>query len=128
MLDYGFKISKDGVDVKTALDKELVISSKFNQLKIESQGIFQVSVPAGVGYASLDITHNLGYNPAFLVYLEETAGSGKKYKTMYKETQKIQASTDNDKITVEVIYPLFTPNPATAIHTGYYFIFSDNLT
>ena len=38
MGDYGIKISKAGVDVKTAADDELLISSKFPMFKIHTQG------------------------------------------------------------------------------------------
>ena len=58
MANWGVKISKPGVDVKTADDEDLVMSSSFNTLKIA-----YVDAPEASGTYS----HGLGYSPAFLV-------------------------------------------------------------
>ena len=56
MLDWGFKISQDGFDVKTCDDKDLVMSSKFDMLKTAFTGL---KSPAGT------IAHGLSYTPIF---------------------------------------------------------------
>jgi len=127
MPDYGMKISEEGEDVKTTAEKNLTMSSKFNQFKIHAQGIVTVTVLNGLAYGSITIAHNLGYVPAILVYLEETAGNGKKYMCAYKETNKIEAEVDTSDLIIEAIYPAGSPASGNQIHNGYYFIFKDNI-
>lgn len=62
MGDYGFKISQDGYDVKTADVKNLIMTSKANQWKIHMKG----SVTFTSDYQTINVAHNLGYTPAFL--------------------------------------------------------------
>jgi hypothetical protein len=52
------KISKEGYDVKTADDKDLVFSSELNTLKVAHQ-----DEPESSG----TYNHGLGYSPAFFV-------------------------------------------------------------
>ena len=56
MVDYGFKISQEGYDVKTCPDDKLVMSSKFNLLKTHLTGAV-----TGTG----TVAHGLGYAPIF---------------------------------------------------------------
>jgi len=44
-MDYGFKISRDGVDVKTGADVDMVITSKYSTLKGSLSGSGSISVP-----------------------------------------------------------------------------------
>lgn len=75
---FGLKVAKDGYDVLTAADSELVFNSEQNVFKIVQTGT--ASMPAlstgipGAGnflsaYGSKVISHNLGYKPAILAYL-----------------------------------------------------------
>ncbi len=59
MADYGLKITVDGQDVATAVDKNLVYSSKYNGMKIAKH-----ANEASNGAVS----HGLGYIPMFLAY------------------------------------------------------------
>ena len=61
-MDYGFKISQDGYNVKTAETKNLVMTSKANQWKIHSQGVVTFTSTN----QTINIAHGLGYTPAFL--------------------------------------------------------------
>jgi len=56
--DYGFRISKDGFDVKTCADIDCVISSSFLNKIIHKKGISTAA----------SISHNLGYIPEYLAY------------------------------------------------------------
>ena len=58
MGNWGMKVSKPGFDVLTCEDKDLVMSSSFNALKVA-----HTASPTGVG----TYTHGLGYIPAFIV-------------------------------------------------------------
>jgi len=66
MTDYGIKVSQPGYDVKTATPSQLVFSSKYQTLKIHSQGSGTVTHSGG---RIATINHNLGYIPQFLVHL-----------------------------------------------------------
>ena len=69
MGDYGFKVSKEGVDVRTATIKEQIINSDKNTIKIFKEGGFNKSIPADPGAAiSETVAHNLNFIPAFLSY------------------------------------------------------------
>lgn len=72
--DYGIKISKPGFDVKTAADKDLVFSSKFDTFRVHSTGIGSFTANGSAQTAT--IPHSLGYVPAFMVFSEIHAGFG----------------------------------------------------
>lgn len=73
--DYGIKISKPGIDVKTAKDTELVFSSKFNTFKVAETGTGSLTSDA-TNPKTATIPHSLGYVPAFMVFSEIHAGFG----------------------------------------------------
>ncbi len=58
MSDYGIKMSKPGVDVKTAADKDLSWSSDFKTFKI-----YRVIKFTSTG----NVTHGLDYPPSFAI-------------------------------------------------------------
>ena len=60
--DYGIKIAKPGVDVRTAGDLKLQFTSKYDTLKP-----FMVGGDTTAG-GTLQITHDLDYFPAFLFF------------------------------------------------------------
>jgi len=68
MADWGMKISKEGFDVKTCTDDQLVFSSKLNTLKTKTTG----SINA---YGIQSIAHGLAYKPIFLT--TSKVGEGK---------------------------------------------------
>ena len=74
MTNYGIKVSQTGNDVKIANKENLVFSSKYDTLKLFSNGSGSQSVPAATlpygpsGTVTVEITHNLGYTPAFIVF------------------------------------------------------------
>jgi len=63
-MTYGFKVSKSGKDVKTATGDDLEMEADYTILKVFSSGTAQYNYSDGV----IEITHNLGYVPHFLVY------------------------------------------------------------
>jgi len=67
MTDYGLKISIDGQDVKSATDKQMLLTSKFPFLKAYAQGSATLTI-TGKGIFSTTITHNLSYYPVFVHY------------------------------------------------------------
>lgn len=72
MADWGIKISKKGFDVKTARDRDLVLSSKFSTLKVAKSG-FLTLVTDGSGVGKTGIKHNLGYAPGHIAMVNGDA-------------------------------------------------------
>ena len=68
------KVSKPGFDVKTCDDDDLVFSSKFDTLRVFATGTG--SFTANGSTQTHELTHNLGYEPAFFVYSEVHASAG----------------------------------------------------
>lgn len=66
-MNYGMKVSIDGQDVKTALDTQLLLTTKFPFLKAFAQGTATLSI-TGPGTFSTTINHNFGYFPVFVHY------------------------------------------------------------
>ena len=67
MGDYGIKISKDGIDVETALDDDLIFTTKYSYLKIVKIGTFSYTFSSnpGAGCMTLGtIAHNIDVTPA----------------------------------------------------------------
>jgi hypothetical protein len=83
--DYGFKVSKAGVDVKTAKEYELGYSSKYKALQYypESLATISLSLPAATadyfsdveGGQYVDFNHGLGYPPFFLAYYKNVSNN-----------------------------------------------------
>lgn len=68
--DYLMKISRKGYDVATCSDRQLVFSSEWPCLKIVKQGTFSVTG------ATTIYTHNLGYYPFFMIFINRADGGG----------------------------------------------------
>jgi hypothetical protein len=67
MGDWGFRISQDDKDVKTGEDKEMVLTSKYANLKGSLAGSGSISVgPDSIG--TVTVAHNFGYIPFANVY------------------------------------------------------------
>lgn len=69
MADYGWKVSRAGVDVKSAGLKDLLFHSGYPMLKEKASGSGSFTMEInGAGADVLLYTHSLGYNPLFMVY------------------------------------------------------------
>jgi hypothetical protein len=69
--DYGIKISKPGVDVKTAGLGDIILHSGYPTLKIKASGVGSIEYTNdGSETDILVITHNLGYVPLFFFQTE----------------------------------------------------------
>jgi len=68
MTDYGFKVSQEGYDVKTATDTQLVFSTKFGAfppMSIVASGSVEAT---GTDPITITVDHDLGYVPFVLVF------------------------------------------------------------
>ena len=61
MADFGIKISEEGYDVKTATDKQLILTSELNALKVKI---------ADKSSGSDTVAHGLSYIPIFFYMCE----------------------------------------------------------
>lgn len=82
MGDYGAKVSQPGYDVLTATDKQLVFSSKFNTFRVFMNGTGSVNLN-GSTPQTFEVTHGLGYVPAFMVLSEIHTDFGGSAGNMY---------------------------------------------
>ncbi len=77
-MSSGIKVSKEGVNVETAVNKDLLVSSQFDTLKIFRTGELVLlcpteDVPGNTNvYYTKTFNHNLGYIPAFLPLIYDT--------------------------------------------------------
>lgn len=66
---YGMKVSKEGYDVNTATDDQLVFNSSQNVFKIVSSGTIQETLPGSTGFISKSAAHGLGYTPLIIAFI-----------------------------------------------------------
>lgn len=63
-MTYGIKVSKEGIDVGTALGQDLVLFSTYNSPKITQENLGTTAF-SGTAFAAGTITHGLGYIPGY---------------------------------------------------------------
>ncbi len=66
MPNYGWKISKEGYDVKSCTDDQLVMSTKFNLLKTKTDDTVS-------GTNDINVAHGIGYVPFCFVIEKQSA-------------------------------------------------------
>lgn len=103
--DYGFKISQDGYDVKTADIENLIMTSKANQWKIHLKGSVAFASPA----QTVNVAHNLGYTPAFIALYHSKFWDADRYvppsasQVVCNATNLVLVGTDTDDIISYII-------------------------
>jgi hypothetical protein len=85
--DFGIKVSRQGVDVRTANDVDLVMSSAFKNFKIVAKGNYTVFKPGSVDTVSASVLHGLGYTPFVLMFASYSGGNS------YVQTPLISVDT-----------------------------------
>ena len=69
MADYGFRISHDSKDVKTDSDLDMVVTSKYANLKGSLSGSGTKSIPHNT-VQTVTIAHGLGYIPFVNAFID----------------------------------------------------------
>lgn len=69
MGDFGVKVSKEGVDVSNAADKDLTLKTGINIFKVSDDNSGTISASS-----THTTAHGLGHVPFFLAFMEDTAG------------------------------------------------------
>src|SRR3954471_16264433 len=73
--NYGFRVSKPTKDVLTDTDANMHYSSKFNILKVQQDGTFDVSYNGTTHLGTqTEIVHGLNFTPTFLAFIEAQSG------------------------------------------------------
>jgi hypothetical protein len=105
--DYGLRVSKEGHDVKTCADVDLVMSSSYGSQIVHKKGI-----------ATSDVSHNLGYIPNYLSY---GRNSGDNYIEFIAQTMSQDIYTSIDNTT------LYDPPSPQDVDYMYYIIFKNKI-
>lgn len=113
--DIRLQLSKPNEDVFTTANKNLVYSSAFNSLKIYSSGnVTATGSPT-------DISHSLGYEPAFLAYIYDISAyggyrlPGVDFNAVIDNSKlRITTPANGDKIAYFIFY-----DPADTSYTNY---------
>jgi hypothetical protein len=66
---FGLKVAKEGYDVLTAADENLVFNSEQNVFKIVATAATSITALAPVNSATVAVTHNLGFTPTIIAYV-----------------------------------------------------------
>lgn len=134
-MSYGIKVSNPGKDVKSCGLTDLSFTSEKNLFKIKLNGTFSITIPANEdGPKTQTIYHNLGYEPAVLVFCDVYPND-----TTKKNRLPFQGAAGNkrrycdiytDRIVIGVIdswSPTEEPPNYPRTFTGRYYIFLDPL-
>ncbi len=136
-MSYNIKVSNPLYDVNTCDDKDLSFTGEGNLLKVKLEGDYSITIPGGQDEASITIYHNLGYEPAVLVF-------GKRgYETSFRQRLPITGRVGfqrhfcdiyADRIVITAIdscpvtdQQCFNRIANPRIFTGHYYIFIDPL-
>lgn len=68
------KVARRGFDIRYAQPRNLTVDSTTNQFKVYMEGGGVTTMGDGVFRREIDIAHNLGYQPAYLVYTKKPDG------------------------------------------------------
>lgn len=83
--DYGFKVSRDGIDVRSAKQHQLSYSSRYKTIQYYDVSYKTTTLTLPIMYASpidtpqeegtyVDINHGLGYPPFFMAFFRRDVG------------------------------------------------------
>ena len=76
----GIKVSYPGKSIDSTTPEDFVLNSEYGSVKIYKQNDNETYSTVTVGastYADVTITHNLGFAPMTMLYVETTPGSGR---------------------------------------------------
>ena len=131
--DYGIKVSKEGYDVLTATDDQLVFSSSFFTEIIHKKGSFSPT-----SNIQDSITHNLGYVPSAMVYAKRDTESFMQMCNGFAQNSNpfnggrvgIEYATNSTELlfrSTESDIPNFSFNYVTSDYDFYYLIFKGRI-
>lgn len=125
-VDYGIRVSKDGYDVKTCTNDQLVLSSSLYSSLVHRKG-------SGTG-GQVSVAHSLSYVPSFLAFKQYTGWNYiQAMVTAYSwQAEGDQAYIDGTNLVMSFNELIFDPGPPPETisspqsgWTFYYIIFKD---
>jgi len=125
---FGIKVSQPGYDATTAAKENLVFSSEYDTLKLFDSGSGTIEVP-GDNKGTVQITHSLGYKPAFLVFSDNPlwATSGKfsayTWRAIGGGLSEPNYATDNTKLYLT----FYNPGLDSVTFTYHYHIYYNKI-
>ena len=92
MSTHGIKVSKAGFDVENSDIRNLILHSDYDMFKYHSTLSGDIIIATGDQTGTLELTHGLGYVPAFLVYKDNSLFTPD--TIAYADTNKIYITQD----------------------------------
>lgn len=98
MSEFGVKVSKPGIDLSTAIPKDLMFYSGYISLKVYSAASVTIATDAS-GNASQTVAHGLSYTPACIAFYSDNSGS----TWIQAENYVCVVSTDPTNIVIDFV-------------------------
>ncbi len=133
MNEYGIISSKQYYDAKDCSLENLSFTSSANLFKTKLEGNYSILIPANETNASITIYHNLGYEPAVLVFGDKLPNDQTtRNRLPFNLGGLIRHYCDiyTDRIVISVMHsdgPYMPPPAYNRTFTGHYYIFLDPL-
>ena len=99
---YGLKVSKDGYNVTSASNDQLVFNSSQNTLKVILTDTMTVTKNASSDFKLGTYNHNLGYIPSYQAYIDGLSDSGDPARFTLPYITFPSVGTDVGKIMLKV--------------------------
>ena len=123
-MTIGIKVSPAGKDVKTATNKELILNSELSTIKFLKWGSGSKTVNASTNVTET-ITHNAGFYPICLIFVELTPGSGRWYAKPFNyistENTYINGDSTNTSANTSTMSFNIINNTASSKTVSYYY-------
>jgi hypothetical protein len=135
MGDYGLKISRPGKDISSTTPEDFVFNSKNeNNVKIVARDGDTATITTGNYKVDVSITHNLGFIPMVMLFVELTPASGRWYMGgSFTVDEGTYISMDGTETYVDDTYFKFSIHNMYGSAVGsnktisyYYYIFGDS--
>jgi len=134
MAEFGVKVSQSGFNVRTALERNLSLYTKYPIDKVFLEDDDTLDVASSVVSASKTIVHNLGYKSRVLVYIQNDVDSTGRHLVKGYDPFGFPAGDgydprfsliiDDNEFTVTVDFPLAVPN-SRSYKFHYYVMYDD---
>lgn len=126
MSDYGFIVTKEGHDVSEGDIRNQILHSDHSMFKYNSTLTGDIVIASGGSTGTLEVTHGLGYTPAFLVYENNSLFPAD--VDCYADSTKIKITKNLaepynqtiDTYTVNDVSYAYIPVGSTAAYAGKY--------
>lgn len=117
MGNWGAKVSKEGYDVKTAADKDLVLKSNINIFKVSDEDSGEIAASG-----SKTIAHGLSIIPHFLAFMEDAYGRmrlvtampnlvSNRFQGYANTTNVVLENIDDENAKDYYVYIFYDPQP-----------------